>query len=299
MAWAAAISITSRKLRCAGADYCGDTVAAAAIHLELNDHIARRRNHRHFQHHGHSQRSADGDVWRNRIAHGERERRRPTTSPSIPPSRGSYHGECRRWQRYYHADSQTRQAATSFAWRCQRRHFEYSLRGDRQHGAGVWRYGKRHDQRRQHVEQAGRYSRQSYDQRRHYAASPPGDTLFFNDAGQTANQTYTFTDTTLTRSGLPNPIKFNTVETLETDSGAGNDKFVVNFTTYPVSPATDDEIRRRRQPVGGMDTLRINGTGGNDTIKVGTFASDQSVPHAERGMPAIIRRHRERHAPER
>ncbi len=106
-----------------------------------------------------------------------------------------------------------------------------------------------------------------------HAASPPGDTVFFNDGGQAADNTYTLTGTTLTRSGLPNPITFGTVETIEVDSGAGNDKLIVNFSAYPASPTLTVKFDGGSQPSGGMDTLRLNGTAGNDTMKVGTFGS--------------------------
>ena len=127
----------------------------------------------------------------------------------------------------------------------------------------------------------------------------PGDKLTFNDAGQTTGQTYTYTDTTLTRTGLPNAINFNTVETLETDSGTGNDKFVVNFSAYPVSPTLTMKFNGAGQPVGG------NGYGSPQWHRRQRHDESRHVrlrpplPDAKHRMPADVWQRRQRLAAER
>jgi len=108
----------------------------------------------------------------------------------------------------------------------------------------------------------------------------PGDSLIFHDQGQTVGQTYTLTNTTLTRSNLTHAtITFGTVETLEIDSGSGSDKFVVNFSSYPVSPLMTVKFDGGGQPAAnGMDTVQINGTANPDTILVGVFGSAGGEP---------------------
>jgi hypothetical protein len=104
--------------------------------------------------------------------------------------------------------------------------------------------------------------------------APPagGDTLIFDDSGQTTGQKYTLIDNKLTRGSSP-AINFGTIETLELNSGSANDKFVVNFSSYPKNPAMKVKFNFGEALHATPDDLQINGTSGNDTILVSTTNS--------------------------
>ena len=104
--------------------------------------------------------------------------------------------------------------------------------------------------------------------------APPagGDTLIFDDSGQTTGQKYTLTDTKLTRVGGP-AINFGTFETLQLNSGTANDKFIVNYSSYPHSPSMTVKFNFGELLHADEDDLQINGTAGNDRILVGTTNS--------------------------
>ncbi len=104
--------------------------------------------------------------------------------------------------------------------------------------------------------------------------APPagGDTLILDDSGQTTGQKYTLTDNKVTRLNGP-IITFGTIETLQLNSGSANDKFIVNFTAYPHSPAMTVKFNFGEALHANKDDLQINGTAGNDTILVGTTNS--------------------------
>jgi Ca2+-binding RTX toxin-like protein len=104
------------------------------------------------------------------------------------------------------------------------------------------------------------------------AAPVIGDRLIFDDSGQTTGFKYTLTDTTMTRTGLA-AMTFGTMETLELNSGSANDKFVVNFSSYPHTPAQKVKFNFGEALHASKDDLQINGTAGNDRILVGTTNS--------------------------
>jgi hypothetical protein len=55
------------------------------------------------------------------------------------------------------------------------------------------------------------------------------------------------------------------------------DKFHVAWSAYPAATPLTLKFDGLGQPAGGMDGLRIDGTTGNDTVKVGTFGSADAV----------------------
>ncbi len=109
-----------------------------------------------------------------------------------------------------------------------------------------------------------------------------GDTLNLADAGSTANNAYTLTDTTFQRTAAvaTGLITFATVETINITTGTGNDTFATTDTPNLVKVTIDTGA--------GADTVSFTTTGtssivqlnsgiGNDTITVTTTGGGDSI----------------------
>ena len=107
------------------------------------------------------------------------------------------------------------------------------------------------------------------------------DTIILSDCGETTTANSGVVITNSAVSGFAGPTNTNSIQyqyegtlTLELiGSNTLNDHFEVELTAYPAAPTLTLQFDGKGQPAGGMDTLRIDGTGNDDTIKVGTFGS--------------------------
>jgi len=107
------------------------------------------------------------------------------------------------------------------------------------------------------------------------------DQIVLSDQGQNllANSNVIVTDNSVTGFAGPAnnvPIFFQYEGALEltlVGSQTLTDKFNVELSTYPQSPALTLQIDGSGQPAGGMDKVRIDGTSADDFIEVGLFGS--------------------------
>jgi Ca2+-binding RTX toxin-like protein len=107
------------------------------------------------------------------------------------------------------------------------------------------------------------------------------DKIILSDQGQKqlANSNVVVADNNITGLAGPTnnvPIFFQSEGALELTligSQTLADKFNVELSTYPQSPALSLKIDGMGQPAGGMDKVRIDGTSADDFIQVGQFGS--------------------------
>jgi hypothetical protein len=108
-----------------------------------------------------------------------------------------------------------------------------------------------------------------------------GDQIILSDQGQKllANSSVVVTDSSVTGFAGPTnnvPVFFQYEGTLQLTligSQTLTDKFNLQLSTYPQFPSLTLQIDGSGQPSGGMDKVRIDGTGAGDFIEVGLFGS--------------------------
>jgi Ca2+-binding RTX toxin-like protein len=107
------------------------------------------------------------------------------------------------------------------------------------------------------------------------------DNIVLSDCGETtlANSNVIVTNSTVTGfAGATNGTSIHyvyggTLTMKLIGSNTLNDHFDVQLTSYPAAPTLTLQFDGKGQPAGGMDTVRIDGTTGDDTVKVGVFGS--------------------------
>ena len=130
-----------------------------------------------------------------------------------------------------------------------------------------------------------------------------GDQLNISDQGNGTGHTWTLTDTTVSRSGLANPITFATVESLVVETGTGADQVTVSTTA--VGTRTNLTTGDGNDIVGitttgmdsildlntgsGQDELTVTTTGASSVTLVNTSTEDDLVTIATTGASSGLR----------
>lgn len=108
-----------------------------------------------------------------------------------------------------------------------------------------------------------------------------GDELNVSDEGNLVGQTFTLDDTTLVSSGLPGSLTYDTIETLNIESGSGGD--TIGITT------TLAGTRTTFSSFAGADSVAITTTGADSLLDVDTGDGIDGVTIATTGASSLTR----------